>query len=70
MFAHKIAAQMSIGKSVQVWMSEFITSPVTVGYLKPMILLPVAAINHLSPQQIEAILLHELSHIKRFDYLR
>jgi beta-lactamase regulating signal transducer with metallopeptidase domain len=69
MFAHKIAAQMSIGKSVQVWMSEFITSPVTVGYLKPMILLPVAAINHLSPQQIEAILLHELSHIKRFDYL-
>jgi bla regulator protein BlaR1 len=69
MFAHKIAEQMSIGKTVQVWMSEFITSPVTVGYIKPMILLPVAAINHLSPQQIEAILLHELSHIKRFDYL-
>ena len=69
MFAHKIAAQMSIGKTVQVWMSEFITSPVTVGYIKPMILLPVAAINHLAPQQIEAILLHELSHIKRFDYL-
>ena len=69
MFAHKIAAQMCIGKTVQVWMSEFITSPVTVGYIKPMILLPVAAINHLSPQQIEAVLLHELSHIKRFDYL-
>jgi len=69
MFAHKIAAQMSIGKTVRVWMSEFITSPVTVGYIKPMILLPVAAVNHLSTQQIEAILLHELSHIKRFDYL-
>ena len=69
MFTNKIAAHMSIGKTVQVLMSEFISSPVTVGYLKPMILLPVAAVNHLSPQQVEAIILHELSHIKRFDYL-
>jgi len=69
MFTNKIAAHMSIAKTVQVWMSEFISSPVTVGYLKPMILLPVAAVNHLSPQQVEAIILHELSHIKRFDYL-
>ncbi|MEP7372830.1 MAG: M56 family metallopeptidase [Chitinophagaceae bacterium] len=69
MFAQKIAAQMGIVKSVQVWMSEFITSPVTIGYIKPIILLPVAAVNHLSAEQIEAVLLHELSHIKRFDYL-
>ena len=69
MFTNKIAAHMSIGKTVQVWMSEFISSPVTVGYLKPMILLPIAAVNHLSPRQVEAIILHELSHIKRFDYL-
>ncbi|HET9434719.1 MAG TPA: M56 family metallopeptidase, partial [Chitinophagaceae bacterium] len=60
MFTNKIAAQMSIGKTVQVWMSEFISSPVTVGFLKPMILLPVAAVNHLSPHQVEAIILHEL----------
>jgi bla regulator protein blaR1 len=69
MFAQKIAAQMGIAKSVQVWMSEFVTSPVTIGYIKPIILLPIAAINHLSAEQIEAVLLHELSHIKRFDYL-
>ena len=69
MFAQKVAAQMGIVKSVQVWMSEFVSSPVTIGYLKPIILLPVAAVNHLSAEQIEAVLLHELSHIKRFDYL-
>ena len=69
MFAQKVAAQMGIVKSVQVWMSDFITSPVTIGYIKPIILLPVAAVNHLSAEQIEAVLLHELSHIKRFDYL-
>ena len=69
MFVQKMAAQMGINKPVHVWMSEFVTSPVTIGYLKPIILLPVAAINHLSAEQTEAVLLHELSHIRRFDFL-
>ena len=69
MFVQKVAAQMGITKPVHVWMSEFVVSPLTIGYLKPIILLPVAAINHLSAQQTEAVLLHELSHIKRFDFL-
>lgn len=69
MFVQKMAAQMGINKPVHVWMSEFVTSPLTIGYLKPIILLPVAAINHLSSAQTEAVLLHELSHIRRFDFL-
>ncbi len=69
MFAQKVAEQMGIVKTVRVWMSEFVSSPVTIGYLKPIILLPVATVNHLSAEQIEAVILHELSHIKRFDYL-
>ena len=69
MFVKKIAAQMDIRKNVQIWISEFVSSPVTIGFLKPVILVPLAAINHLTPQQLEAVLLHELSHIKRFDYL-
>ncbi|HET7897283.1 MAG TPA: M56 family metallopeptidase, partial [Flavisolibacter sp.] len=35
----------------------------------PIILLPVAAMNQLTTAQVEAILLHELSHIRRYDYL-
>jgi len=69
MFVSKVAAQMDIKKKVQIWVSEFVSSPVTIGFLKPVILVPLAAINHLTPQQLEAVLLHELSHIKRFDYL-
>ncbi len=69
MFVQKVAAQMGIKKAVHIWMSDLVNSPVTIGYIKPIILLPVAAVNHLSTQQVEAILLHELSHIKRFDYL-
>ena len=69
MFVQTIGAQMGIKKKVYIWASEFVKSPVTVGYLKPIILLPAAAVNHLTISQIEAVLLHELSHIRRFDYL-
>jgi len=68
-FVKKVAVQLGIKKPVHIWISEFVSSPVTIGYLKPVILIPMAAINHLSTQQVEAVLLHELSHIKRYDYL-
>jgi beta-lactamase regulating signal transducer with metallopeptidase domain len=69
MFVQKISGHLGIQKPVQIWISELVNSPVTIGYLKPVILLPMAAINQLSSQQLEAILLHELSHIRRMDYL-
>lgn len=69
LFVKKTAQRLRIKHTVHVYLSKLVQSPVTVGYIKPIILLPLAAINNLSPQQIEAILLHELSHIKRYDYL-
>jgi bla regulator protein BlaR1 len=69
LFVQKISSQLNIGKKVIVYISELVTSPVTVGYLKPIILIPIAALSNLSTQQVEAILLHELSHIRRYDYL-
>ncbi|PZR26851.1 MAG: hypothetical protein DI535_12670 [Citrobacter freundii] len=68
-FVKNIAGHLGIRKPVQIWMSDLVTSPVTIGYLKPVILLPVAALSQLNTKQIEAVLLHELSHIKRMDYL-
>ena len=69
LFVKKIAAQFGIKVKVMVYLSELVRSPLTVGYLKPIILLPIAALNNLSTQQVEAILLHEVSHIRRYDYL-
>lgn len=69
LFVHKVAGHLAIGKKVMIYVSQIVKSPVTVGYIKPIILLPVAVMNHLSVQQVEAILLHELSHIRRYDYL-
>lgn len=69
LFVQKVAAQIGINKKVLLYVSDLVKSPVTFGYLKPVILLPVAALNNLSVMQVEAVLLHELSHIKRYDYL-
>ncbi|HSC52885.1 MAG TPA: M56 family metallopeptidase [Phnomibacter sp.] len=69
MYVKKYAGILQIEKPVEIWMSSLVQSPLTIGFWKPIILLPIAGINHLSTQQVEAILLHELSHIRRYDYL-
>ena len=44
-------------------------APVVIGYLRPVILVPVGMLAGMPGAQIEAILLHELGHIGRYDYL-
>ncbi len=68
-FTSKVAEQLNITKRISVWISNYIDVPATIGFLKPVILIPVASINSLSSHQLEAIILHELSHIKRNDYV-
>jgi beta-lactamase regulating signal transducer with metallopeptidase domain len=68
-FVTATALQLNIRKPVRTWLSSLIDVPITLGFLKPVILLPAAMISHLSPQQVEAILIHELGHIQRKDYL-
>lgn len=65
----QLAQQLNIQKKVAAYISKYIEAPIMIGFLKPVILLPVAMVNHLSIQQFEAILLHELAHIRRNDYL-
>ncbi len=68
-FASKVARKMTIAKNIKVWLSEYVDVPATIGFIKPVILIPVASVNNLSAEQLEAIILHELSHIRRHDYL-
>lgn len=68
-FLQQAAGRMGIKKKVALWLSAAAEAPMTLGFWKPVILLPVSIVNHLSLQQTEAILLHELKHIKRNDYL-
>ncbi len=68
-FVDRLCVQMNINREILVYLSETINVPATVGFLKPVILLPVATLNQLTISQAEAIILHEIAHIKRFDYL-
>ena len=63
------ASQFGIKRKVKLWLSTTINTPVTFGFLKPVILLPVALINNIELVQAETLVLHELSHIKTNDYL-
>lgn len=61
--------QFGIKKKVELWLSNTILTPVTFGYFKPVILLPVALVNQITLQQAETLILHELTHIRTNDYL-
>lgn len=69
LFTQQTAFHIGIKKKVSIWLSEKATVPSVIGFLKPMILLPVTALNNLTTAQAEAIILHELAHIRRYDYL-
>ena len=63
-----LAKSMKVGRAVSFALHENLMSPSTTGLWKPIILFPVAVINQLTPKQIEAVIAHELAHIRRFDY--
>jgi beta-lactamase regulating signal transducer with metallopeptidase domain len=65
----KLIRLMNVRKEVKIYESSIIKVPSVVGYFKPMILLPVSAMTHIPVEQLEAIVAHELAHIKRHDYL-
>ncbi|QJB32736.1 M48 family metalloprotease [Chitinophaga oryzae] len=65
----RLMGRLKLSRPVKLLVSRYIQVPVMLGFLKPVILLPVAMVNNLSEEQLEAILLHELAHVKRNDYL-
>lgn len=65
----KCKTQLGINKNVLLSITEKVDTPIIIGMLKPIILLPLASINNLTTEQLETIILHELAHIKRHDYL-
>jgi|GEM_PF-6169122 beta-lactamase regulating signal transducer with metallopeptidase domain len=64
-----LSVRLGIGKKVEALLSSEIKLPITFGWIKPVILLPAGYINQLTTVEVEAILLHELSHIRRYDWV-
>jgi beta-lactamase regulating signal transducer with metallopeptidase domain len=65
----ELSAELRLNAGVQLMQSALTQVPLVVGHLKPLILVPVGFFTGLTCTEVEAILLHELAHIKRRDFL-
>jgi beta-lactamase regulating signal transducer with metallopeptidase domain len=67
--AARLSRRLHIARRVRLLESTLVDVPTVIGWIKPVILLPASALSGLTPHQLEAILAHELAHIRRHDYL-
>jgi outer membrane protein assembly factor BamB/protocatechuate 3,4-dioxygenase beta subunit len=65
----RLSERLRIRRPVRVVVSALADAPALIGWLRTVILLPFSTLNGLTPDQLEAILTHELAHIRRHDYL-
>ncbi|MEP6595391.1 MAG: M56 family metallopeptidase, partial [Ginsengibacter sp.] len=66
---NELAARIGIVKQIELLQSSLAKIPMVIGHLKPIILFPIGILNALPSDEVEAILLHELAHIRRNDFL-
>ncbi len=64
-----LADELRIRKTVNLLESGLAKVPMVIGHLKPVILFPIGLLTSLSAEEVEAIMIHELAHIRRRDYL-
>ncbi|GEM_PF-1854566 len=67
--ASQLAARFGLHREVRFVESAAAVTPMTVGWLRPMVLIPLGLALRLSPAQLDAALAHELAHVRRCDYL-
>ncbi|MFL5342040.1 MAG: M56 family metallopeptidase [Gemmataceae bacterium] len=65
----RLARSLGIAREVTVGVCERLAAPILVGVVRPLILLPPAALTGWSVEQVEMVLLHELAHVRRWDTL-
>ncbi len=66
---HTLVLNSGIFRNVKLHISDRVKGPMTFGFFKPVVLVPASFFSRLPADQIEAILLHEIAHIRRHDYL-
>src|SRR5918911_2286745 len=65
----RLAGRLRVLKPVRLGESPLVEVPTVIGWLRPIILVPVSVLTGLTSEQVEALLAHELAHIRRHDYL-
>ena len=65
----RVAARLHVTRPVRIVESALVQVPAVLGWLRPVILLPASILTGLTPLQLDALLAHELVHIRRYDYV-
>ena len=65
----RLIERMHVSRRVRLLPTDRVDSPSVIGWLRPVILAPVGVLCGLAPEQVEALLAHELAHVRRHDYL-
>lgn len=64
-----MASRFGVERPVRLRIVDGLASPITAGWLRPVVLLPAALVTGMPPHLLEALLAHELAHVRRYDYL-
>ena len=66
---YRIASTLRLWRPIELLESAAVEVPTVIGWLRPVVLLPIPSLSGLSTQQIEMVLAHELAHIRRHDFI-
>ncbi|HLE57352.1 MAG TPA: HEAT repeat domain-containing protein [Rhodothermia bacterium] len=65
----RLSRALGVRRAVRTLEGMHVTVPVVVGWVRPVIVLPLSLVTALTPSQLEMLLAHELAHIRRYDFL-
>lgn len=65
----RLAQRFGITREVHLRVVDTLRSPITAGWWRPVVLVPASLVGGMPPDLLEALLAHEMAHIKRHDYL-
>ena len=64
-----MALQFGVTRAVRLRVVDNLASPITAGWWRPVVLVPASLMTGMPPDLLEALLAHEMGHVKRLDYL-
>lgn len=67
--ARRLISTLRVTATLRLVESDLVNVPMVIGWVRPIILLPGCTLTGLSPGQLEAVIAHELAHVRRHDYL-
>ncbi len=64
----RLRMRAGVSRAVRLLVSPVASAPMVIGWIRPVLMVPAAALAGLPPEQMETLLIHELAHIRRADY--